>query len=139
MTTNTLIDKLNEALGWELRAINMYAHYSANVKGIHRLQLAPMFDGEATESLAHANIVRKSIVKLEGVPVTERNPHPITHTTNFSEMLQYSLETEAQAAAVYGEVMIQLEAAEDQDLKDAIEQIYLAELRSVEELRLLME
>ena len=139
MTTNTLIDKLNEALGWELRAINMYAHYAANVKGIHRLQLAPMFDGEATESLAHANIVRKSIVKLEGVPVTERNPHPITHTTNFSEMLQYSLETEAQAASVYGEVMIQLEAAEDQDLKDAIEQIYLAELRSVEELRLLME
>jgi len=139
MTTNTLIDKLNEALGWELRAINMYAHYAANVKGIHRLQLAPMFDGEATESLAHANIVRKSIVKLEGVPVTERNPHPITHTTNFSEMLQYSLETEAQAAAVYWEVMIQLEAAEDQDLKDAIEQIYLAELRSVEELRLLME
>jgi len=139
MTTNTLIDKLNEALGWELRAINMYAHYAANVKGIHRLQLAPMFDGEATESLAHANIVRKSIVKLEGVPVTERNPHPITNTTNFSEMLQYSLETEAQAAAVYGEVMIQLEAAEDQDLKDAIEQIYLAELRSVEELRLLME
>jgi bacterioferritin len=139
MTTNTLIEKLNEALGWELRAINMYAHYAANVKGIHRLQLAPMFDGEATESLAHANIVRKSIVKLEGVPVTERNPHPITHTTNFSEMLQYSLETEAQAAAVYGEVMIQLEAAEDQDLKDAIEQIYLAELRSVEELRLLME
>ena len=126
MTTNTLIDKLNEALGWELRAINMYAHYAANVKGIHRLQLAPMFDGEATESLEHANIVRKSIVKLEGVPVTERNPHPITHTTNFSEMLQHSLETEAQAAAVYGEVMIQLEAAEDQDLKDAIEQIYLA-------------
>ena len=40
---------------------------------------------------------------------------------------------------MYGEVMIQLEAAEDQDLKDAIEQIYLAELRSVEELRLLME
>ena len=139
MTTNALIDKLNEALGWELRAINMYAHYAANVKGIHRLQLAPMFDGEATESLEHANIVRKSIVKLEGVPVTERNPHPITHTTNFSEMLQYSLETEAQAAAVYGEAMIQLEAAEDQDLKDAIEQIYLAELRSVEELRLLME
>jgi bacterioferritin len=139
MTQPTLIDKLNEALGWELRAINMYAHYAANVKGIHRLQLSPMFDSEATESLAHANIVRQSIVKLQGIPVTERHPHPITHTTDYSEMLQFSLETETQAAAVYGEVMIQLEAAEDQDLKDAIEQIYLAELRSVEELRLLME
>jgi bacterioferritin (cytochrome b1) len=98
-----------------------------------------MFDGEATESLAHASIVRKAVVKLQGIPVTERNPHPITHTTDYAEMLQYSLETEAKAAAVYGEVMIQLEAAADQDLSDAIEQIYLAELRSVEELRLLME
>lgn len=135
----TLIAKLNEALGWELRAINMYAHYAANVRGIHRLQLGPMFDSEATESLAHANIVRQSIVKLQGIPVTERAPHPITHTTDYSEMLQFSLETETQAAAVYGAVMIQLEEADDQDLKDAIEQIYLAELRSVEELRLLME
>ncbi|MFL2949428.1 MAG: ferritin-like domain-containing protein [Candidatus Poseidoniaceae archaeon] len=139
MATNALIDKLNEALGWELRAINMYAHYAANVKGIHRLQLSPMFDSEATESLMHANTVRMSIVKLQGIPVTERNPHPITHTTDYAEMLQFSLETESQAAAVYGEVMIQLEQAADQDLKDAIEQIYLAELRSVEELRLLME
>lgn len=139
MTYTTLIDKLNEALGWELRAINMYAHYAANVQGIHRLQLSPMFDGEATESLAHANIVRKAIVKLQGIPVTERNPHPITHTTDFAAMLQYSLETETKAASVYGEVMIHLEEAADQDLSDAIEQIYLAELRSVEELRLLME
>ena len=139
MTYTTLIDKLNEALGWELRAINMYAHYAANVQGIHRLQLSPMFDGEATESLAHANIVRKAIVKLQGIPVTERNPHPITHTTDFAAMLQYSLETETKAASVYGEVMIHLEEAADQDLSDAIEQIYLAELRSVEELRLLMD
>lgn len=139
MTHTTLIDTLNKALGWELRAINMYAHYAANVQGIHRLQLSPMFDGEATESLAHASIVRKAVVKLQGIPVTERNPHQITHTTDYAEMLQYSLETETKAAAVYGEVMIQLEAAADQDLSDAIEQIYLAELRSVEELRLLMD
>ena len=49
-----LIDKMNAALGWELRAINMYAHYSANVKGIHRLQLSPMFNTEMTESIDHA-------------------------------------------------------------------------------------
>jgi bacterioferritin len=138
MTHSDLINKLNEALGWELRAINMYAHYAANVQGIHRLQLSPMFDEEATESLVHANIVRKAIVKLQGIPVTERNPHPIIHTTDYSDMLQFSLETETKAAAVYGDVMIQLEQAADQDLTDAIEQIYLAELRSVEELRLLM-
>ena len=46
-----LIDKMNIALSWELRASNMYAHYAANIKGIHRLQLSPMFNTEMTESI----------------------------------------------------------------------------------------
>lgn len=52
MGTADLVDRLNEALGWELRAMTMYADYAANVRGIHRLQLDPMFNEEATESLA---------------------------------------------------------------------------------------
>ena len=44
MSTADLVDRLNEALGWELRAMTMYAHYAANVQGIHRLQLDPMFN-----------------------------------------------------------------------------------------------
>jgi bacterioferritin (cytochrome b1) len=139
MTEHNLIQILNEALGWELRAANMYAHYAANIRGINRLQLSPLFTSEATESTAHADIVRKAIVKLGGVPVTERNSHEIIHTTQFDEMLVYSLETETQAATVYSKIMVEIETLGDQDLHDAIEQIYLAELRSLEELRLLME
>ena len=139
MIQNNLIEILNEALGWELRATNMYAHYAANIRGIHRLQLSPLFTSEATESTMHGDIVRKAIVKLGGIPVTERNPHAIIHTTKFDEMLVYSLETETQAATVYSAIMIELEKLGDQDLYDAIEQIYLAELRSLEELRLLRE
>ena len=30
MDTKQLIEQLNDALGWELRAVNMYAHYAAN-------------------------------------------------------------------------------------------------------------
>ena len=71
--------------------------------------------------------------------MTERNPHPIIHTPQFDEMLVHSLETETKAAAVYAEIMVEIEAGGDQDLYDAIEQIYLAEVRSLEELRLLME
>ena len=139
MTEHNLIQILNEALGWELRAANMYAHYAANIRGINRLQLSPLFTSEATESTAHADIVRKAIVKLGGVPVTARNSHEIIHTTQFDEMLVYSLETETQAATVYSKIMVEIETLGDQDLHDAIEQIYLAELRSLEELRLLME
>ena len=139
MTEHNLIKTLNEALGWELRATNMYAHYAANIRGIHRLQLSPMFTTEATESTMHADIVRKAIVKLGGIPVTERNAHPIIHTTLYDEMLVHSLDTETRAAAVYAAIMLEIDAVGDQEMYDAIEQIYLAELRSLEELRLLME
>ena len=80
MTAQHLIEKLNEALGWELRAINMYAHYAAYIRGIHRLQLEPHFTAEANESMDHSNIVRSAIVKLGGIAVTERNNTPIVQT-----------------------------------------------------------
>lgn len=133
-----LIDKMNIALSWELRASNMYAHYAANIKGIHRLQLSPMFNTEMTESIDHADIVRKAIVQLGGIPVTERNPHPIIHTNDYLEMLNYSLETEIKAAEVYAELIELIVDTDEEDLRDAIEQIYLSELRSVEEMRLLV-
>jgi len=129
---------MNIALSWELRASNMYAHYAANIKGIHRLQLSPMFNTEMTESIQHADIVRKAIVQLGGIPVTERNSHPITHTNDYFEMLNYSLETEIKAAEVYEELIELIEDNAEEDLRDAIEQIYLSELRSVEEMRLLV-
>ena len=133
-----LINKMNIALSWELRASNMYAHYAANIKGIHRLQLSPMFNTEMTESIDHADIVRKAIVQLGGIPVTERNPHPIIHTNDYLEMLNYSLETEIKAAEVYAELIELIEDTDEEDLRDAVEQIYLSELRSVEEMRLLV-
>ena len=138
MSTADLVDRLNEALGWELRAMTMYAHYAANVQGIHRLQLDPMFNEEATESLAHADVVRRAIVKLGGVPVTERNAHPIVHTTDYKAMLERSLETETKAAEVYAGIIELLEEVGDQEMYDAIEQIYFAELRSLENLRLIL-
>ncbi len=135
---NQLVEKMNKALEWELRAINMYAHYAANVKGINRLQLSPMFNTEMTESIEHADIVRKAIVQLGGIPVTERDSHPITHTNNYLEMLNYSLETELKAAEIYFELLQCIENDNEEDLRDAIEQIYLSELRSVEEMKLIV-
>tara|TARA_B100001564_G_C20464167_1_gene589485 strand:+ start:71 stop:484 length:414 start_codon:yes stop_codon:yes gene_type:complete len=135
---NQLVEKMNKALEWELRAINMYAHYAANIKGINRLQLSPMFNTEMTESIEHADIVRKAIVQLGGIPVTERDPHPITHTNNYLEMLNYSLETELKAAEIYFELLQCIENDNEEDLRDAIEQIYLSELRSVEEMKLIV-
>ena len=138
MAEKELINKLNNALSWELRAINMYAHYSAYVQGIQRLHLAKHFTAEVTESIGHANIVRSAIVKLGGEATTERNPTPIIHTTNYIEMLKQSYETEKIAGEVYGEILETLKDHDDDELFDAIENIYFAELRSVEEVRMLL-
>lgn len=132
----SLIDKMNAALGWELRAINLYAHYAANVTGIYRLQLTPMFNIEMTESIEHADIVRNGLVQLGGIPVTERNNHPIIHTTDYMEMLNYALETEIKASEVYAELLPLID--ETDDLYDSIEQIYFSELKSVQEMKLLV-
>ena len=136
---DTILAKMNQALGFELRAINMYAHYAANVKGIHRMQLTPLFEQEVTESLAHANLVRAAIVKLGGICVTERNPLPIVHTNSYIEMLEYSLSTELGASLVYGEVLDLVEKLGDRELYDSFESIYFSELRSVEEMRMLID
>ena len=136
---DTILAKMNQALGFELRAINMYAHYAANVKGIHRMQLAPLFEQEVAESIAHANLVRAAIVKLGGICVTERDPLPIVHTNSYLEMLECSLSTEMGASLVYGEVLDLVEKLGDRELYDSFESIYFSELRSVEEMRMLID
>ena len=137
MSNKNLIDKMNEALALELRAINMYAHYSATVMGINRMQLAPYFSKEVSESISHADIVRRGIVKLGGIPVTERNNKDIVHTTDYQVMLNEAYDTEKVAAKAYTAVMDLLKDAGDRDLFDAVEQVCMMELRALEELRLL--
>jgi bacterioferritin (cytochrome b1) len=96
-----LLALLNRALGWELRAQALYAHYAAYVKGLESLTLAGHFEAEAAESVAHAKQVRDVIAMLDGVAVTVRDPAPIVHTDDTRVMLKESLKTEAAAAAVY--------------------------------------
>lgn len=131
-TRPALIDALNKALAWELRACLMYAHFAAYVQGIHRLHLSSYFAGEATESLQHAGIVRDAIAKLGGEAVTNRDTSDIAHTTDYRVMLQASLDTEQHAAEMYAEVLHLL--PDDNELYDNLQQILFAEQRSVLEL-----
>ena len=138
MKNTKLINELNNALSLELRAIILYSHYAAYVQGIHRIHLSAHFNTEATESIGHANIVRSAIVKLGGIAITERNSLEIKHSTSYIEMLEEAFETEKRAAQVYAEILKTLEDFNDDELYDAIENIYFAELRSVEEVRMLL-
>jgi bacterioferritin len=132
-----LICRLNDALAWELRAQLMYSHYAAYVKGMYRLHLRPFFEAEATESVGHATIVRDHIAQLGGEALTERDKTTIVHTTDYRVMLEESLKTETHAAEAY-RGLLDLTGSSP-ELHDAVEQIYLQEERSVEELRQLMD
>ncbi len=96
-----LIAALNKALGWELRAQAMYAHYAAYVKGLESLTLAEHFEEEATESFGHAKKVRDIIATLDGEAITTRDPATIVHTEDTKTMLEEALKTEAKAADAY--------------------------------------
>jgi len=100
-----LINLLNQALGWELRAQALYGHYAAYVKGIESLTLAEHFEEEVTESGGHAKKVRDIIAALDGQAVTTRDPAPIVHTEDTKTMLEEALKTESKAAATYQKIV----------------------------------
>jgi bacterioferritin (cytochrome b1) len=100
-----LIAQLNGALGWELRAQALYAHYAAYVKGLETLTLEGHFEEEAKESFEHAKQVRGVIQALGGDAVTTRDPAPIVHTNDTRVMLEEALKTEQGAAAAYKKIV----------------------------------
>jgi len=100
-----LVQMLNRALGWELRAQAMYAHYAAYVKGLESIALAGHFEEEVTESVGHAKKVRDIIAALGGEAVTARDPAPIVHTEVTRVMLEEGLKTETAAATAYRKIL----------------------------------
>ena len=138
MTNSELLNSLNRALGWELRAIAMYAHYAAYVSGIHRINLATHFNTEVNESITHAATVRSAIVKLGGQATTDRDATEIVHTSDFNVMLKEAYKTEMTASDTFREMLPLIDEFDDSELYDALEVVYFDELRSVEELRMML-
>jgi bacterioferritin (cytochrome b1) len=100
-----LVAELNKALGWELRAQAMYAHYAAYIGGLDSLALKSHFEEEAQESFGHAGKVRDLIAQIGAVAVTTRDEAPVVHTTSTRKMLQEALKTEQAAAAQYKAIL----------------------------------
>ena len=138
MTDSQILESLNKALAWELLAVAMYAHYAAYVSGIHRINLATHFNNEVTESITHAATVRSAIVKLGGEATTDRESTEIVHTSDYNVMLKEAYKTEMTASETYGKILPLIAKIGDSELYDALEVVYFDELRSVEELRMML-
>ena len=72
-------------------------------------------------------------MKLDGEAVTERDSTEIVHTTDYKIMLKEAMKTEQYAAESYQEVLNMIK--DDDEMYDALEQIFFDEARSVEELK----
>lgn len=130
-----LIAELNKALGWELRAQAMYAHYAAYVQGLESMTLKGHFEEEAKESFGHAEKVRDIISELGGEAVTTRDATPIMHTKSIKKMLEESLKTEKAAAAQYEKILVH---ASHTVHKHDLYHIMMEEMRAVVEVETLL-
>lgn len=131
-----VIEALNGALGWELRAQAMYSHYAAYVKGLESLTLAEHFKSESSESVGHAEKVRQIIADLGGEATTTRDKATIVHTEDVTTMLEEGLKTEQKAAAAYQEILPMVK--EHDPFYHDIRHILLDEMNAVVEMETLL-
>jgi bacterioferritin len=129
MNNNELIDHLNEILRHEWTGVAQYAQASFMVEGVWRQVYGEKFEDDAKESFGHAQLIGEKISALGGVPATTRNE--IKQSRNVGEILQFSLEFESKAVAMYLQA---IELAEgDRPLVVFLEDILKDEQEGVDE------
>src|SRR6187401_1219522 len=100
---------LNRILEQELAGVVRYTHYSFLVFGFGRIPIVSWLRSQATESLAHAQLVGDWITTLGAYPSLAIGPLLDSHQTDIGAMLRESLDTEARALALYRELLSQVE------------------------------
>ena len=105
MDKEKVIEKLTQIFDLELSGVIRYTHYSLMVFGHNRLPLVDFFKGQATESLAHANLAGEHITGLGGHPPLNLNTIKETFKHDIKEILAESLEHEQQAINHYYELL----------------------------------
>jgi len=101
--TNRTVAVLNRLLEAELAGVVRYTHYSFLVFGFGRIPIVSWLRGQATESLAHAQMVGDWITTLGAYPSLAIGPLLDSHQTDIGAMLRESLQAEGAALALYRE------------------------------------
>lgn len=131
---NTLIERLNTVLSWELAGIYQNLNHSMMLTGIHRLEYAEFFEDNSKENRDHAQVVGNKIAALGGVPTVE--PGEIRQAVSLEDMLEAALHLEEEAMKAW---IACLEHGEAGGLgtKFWIEEMVGEEQEHIDELRLL--
>jgi bacterioferritin len=96
---------LNEILKAELTGVVRYTHYSLVITGPNRLPLVTFMQGQATESLLHAQQAGEILTGLGGHPEQGINLIEESHDHDIDEILRESIAHERGALILYRKLL----------------------------------
>src|SRR5437867_4613364 len=105
MDKDRVVAILNRLLEAELAGVVRYTHYSFLVFGFTRIPIVSWLREQADESLRHAQQVGEWITTLGAYPSLAIGALLDSHKHDIAAILKQSLEAEAQALALYRELL----------------------------------
>ncbi len=131
-----LIDRLNEALSWELAGVIQYGHHAAMVTGPHREYLEEFFLEGSKEARDHIEKANNKIAALGGTPTVE--PARIREATDVEGMLDAALALEYDALEAW-ESALEIGEVANKGTEFWLEDHVAEEQEHVDEIRLLAD
>ena len=102
---------LNSIMEYELAGVVRYTHSSLMVTGPHRIPIVAFLQGQANESLLHAQQAGELLTGLEGHPSQKITPIEESNKHSIQDILEESLEHELHALNLYKSLLDLVENA----------------------------
>ena len=102
---------LNSIMEYELAGVVRYTHSSLMVTGPHRIPIVAFLQGQANESLLHAQQAGELLTGLDGHPSQKISPIEESNKHSIKDILEESLEHEVHALNLYNSLLDLVENA----------------------------
>ena len=102
---------LNSIMEYELAGVVRYTHSSLMVTGPHRIPIVAFLQGQANESLLHAQQAGELLTGLDGHPSQKITPIEESNKHSIKDILEERLEHEVHALNLYKSLLDLVENA----------------------------
>jgi bacterioferritin len=134
MDKEHVISLLNQAIELEYQAFIQYFYQSLLLQGYNTLALSQFLAAESDVELGHAKLLAEMVVSLDGIPSDRIEPVEIGKEP--TEMIRNDILREEGAIELYRKLLPLVE--ENEYMYDTIYNILLAEVKDLDEFRLLL-
>ena len=103
MASQKLLEMLNNAIARELQVSIQYMWQHVQWKGVEGYAVSDEFKEIAVTEMKHAEKIAERLWYLGGKPTTK--PNPINVGESLKEMINFDIKAEAEAIAMYKEIL----------------------------------